>query len=225
MCDRAVALLWWKSREDHNSAMTPTEIGAELVLAGYADQNISRLSKALSDDGRTAKAPGESYRIRIASRAKLDNQYVSIAGHTPIKKSNAVLPSSLFHDSRGYIEKVVAQLNASYEAGLYDCCAVMCRRLAETLLIEAYEAQGKATKLKGSDGHYMVFSGLLAVVESDNCIGISRNALRGLKDFKKLGDLSAHNRRYNAIHDDIDRVRDGLRVASEELLKIAGIVS
>jgi len=46
-----------------------------------------------------------------------------------------------------------------------------------------------------------------------------------LNAFKKLGDLSAHNRRFNADSDDIDRVRGKLRVAAEELLDIANLKS
>jgi hypothetical protein len=42
--------------------------------------------------------------------------------------------------------------------------------------------------------------------------------MKGLRDLKQIGDLSAHNRRFNARQNDIDRVRDGLRVAAEELL-------
>ena len=55
-----------------------------------------------------------------------------------------MLPIDLFDGTRGYIEKVVLQINASFDASLYDCCAVMCRRLLETLIIECYEANGQA---------------------------------------------------------------------------------
>jgi hypothetical protein len=99
----------------------------------------------------------------------------------------------------------------------------MCRRLAETLIIEAYEAKGREAELKGPDGNFLMFAGMLEVVENDKNLGIGRISLKGLKDFKRLGDLSAHNRRYNARRDDLDRVRDGLRVAAEELLNIAGL--
>lgn len=223
--ERAVALLWWYGRDDHNAARSPSDIADDMKTAGYASQNISRLRKQLEDDRRTAKAANGCFRVRITARASLDDSYSSIAGYQPIRRSDSVLPSEIFSGSRGYIEKVVAQLNASYDAGLYDCCAVMCRRLAETLLIEAYEAIGKAATLKDNQDHFLMFSGLLAIIEKDNEIGLSRSAIKGLKDFKALGDLSAHNRRFNARQDDVDRVRDGLRIASEELLKIAHLVN
>ena len=53
-----------------------------------------------------------------------------------------------------------------------------------------------------SHGNFMMFSGLLAHLEADTKINLSRNAKAGLKAFKRLGDLSAHNRRFNAELDD-----------------------
>jgi hypothetical protein len=125
--------------------------------------------------------------------------------------------------TRQYIERVVLQLNASYDAGLFDCCAVMCRRLLETLIIEVYEAVGRAEELKAGDSHFMMFAGLLTKLENDKNLNLGRNSMQGLRDFKTLGDLSAHNRRFNARLDDIDRVRAGLRVATEELLNLADL--
>ena len=221
--DRAVALLWWHSRSDHNAAISPNQLAAEIEAAGYPKQNVTRMRDALLVDPRTAKSGKSHFRVRIDARKDLDAAYGKFAGVKQVRASNSVFPLELFADSRGYIERVVAQLNASYDAGLYDCCSVMCRRLAETLIIEAYEAKGREAALKGPDGNFMMFAGMLEVVENDKTLGIGRIGLKGLKDFKRLGDLSAHNRRYNARRDDLDRVRDGLRVAAEELLNIAGL--
>jgi hypothetical protein len=99
----------------------------------------------------------------------------------------------------------------------------MCRRLLETLIIETYERAGRANEIKGADGHFMMLNALIAFLERDNSVHLGRNAAKGLKDFKQLGDLSAHNRRFNARRNDIDRIRDGLRVAVEELLHLSGL--
>ena len=66
-----------------------------------------------------------------------------------------------------------------------------------------------------------MFSGLLSVVEVDKSLGLGRSSVQALRDFKKLGDLSAHNKCFTARNPDIDQVKDGLRIASEELLHIA----
>ncbi|WP_208543899.1 hypothetical protein [Paenibacillus protaetiae] len=49
-----------------------------------------------------------------------------------------VFSQSLVKHTRGYIEKVVNQINGTYEQGWYDACAVMIRRVIETLIIEAF---------------------------------------------------------------------------------------
>ena len=118
---------------------------------------------------------------------------------------------------------MVRQINASYDFALYDCCAVMCRRLLETLKIEVYEPKGRASDVKGVDAHFFMFAPLRGYLEKDTTLHISRNGFKGLKDFKMLGDLPAHNRRFLAHKDDIDRIRDGLRVAEGELLAVAGL--
>ena len=49
---------------------------------------------------------------------------------------------------------------------------------------------------------------------------IGRNAAQELPKIKKLGDLSAHNRRFNAKKSDIDSIKTGLRVVLEELVHL-----
>jgi hypothetical protein len=137
-----------------------------------------------------------------------------------LKDTGSVIPLGVV-TGRGYLEKVVLQLNVSYDAQLYDCCAVMCRRLVETLTIEVYEQCHRADEIKGADGHFLMLNGLATFFENDKAFNIGRSGLKGLRDFKNLGDLSAHNRRFNAHKEDIDRIRDGLRVAVEELAHLA----
>lgn len=224
--ERARALLWWVGREDPTRGLTAREVCDVLERNGHAKQNISRLQWRLGSDRATAKGGRDAWRLHPRGRKQLDQDYSNLlAVRTPIPATDSMLPRELFHSTRGYIEKVVFQLNASYDQGLFDCCSVMCRRLLETLLIEVYESAARAGEIKDSDGHFFMFAGLLDVFEKDGTLHPSRNAIKGLRDFKVLGDLSAHNRRFNARRDDIDRVRDGLRVAAEELLNLAGMVS
>jgi hypothetical protein len=223
--ERAVALLWWQGVDDADASCTAAQLAAEIEAAGYGQQNATRLRSALEKDKRTTKDRNGAFRLRATSRRTLDDEYLPSLDVQPVRRSNSVLPLELVVGTRQYIERVVLQLNGSYDGSMFDCCAVMCRRLLETLIIEVYETHGRADELKGSDGHFMMFSGLLAKLEADRSFNIGRNSMQGLRDFKKLGDLSAHNRRFNARRDDIDRIRDGLRVASEELLTLAGLVT
>ncbi len=110
-----------------------------------------------------------------------------------------------------------------YDLALYDCCAVMCRRLIETLIIELYEHRNRAIEIKNKGGNFLMLADLIGHVENDPAINLSRNAKTGLRSLKQLGDLSAHNRRHNAVQNDIDRTRDGLRVGAGELLALSGL--
>jgi hypothetical protein len=99
----------------------------------------------------------------------------------------------------------------------------MCRRLLETLIIEVYEHCGRAADIKGTDGNFLMLNGLVSVFEKDTAFNLRRKGIKGLRDFKNLGDLSAHARRFNAQKEDIDGVREGLRIAVEELIHLAAL--
>jgi len=128
--ERAIGVIWWQSRSDTTQSMDVSSIARILHHeAGYAEQNKTRLKNGLTKDKRTAKANGGEFRIRVGARDELDKQFGSIAQIKIAKVTNSVIPVELFQCTRGYIEKVVHQLNASYDCGLFDCTAVMCRRL------------------------------------------------------------------------------------------------
>lgn len=220
--DRAVAAIWWSNVFLSGAGLSPKEIDALMQAAGYAAQNVPRLKQQLMRDTRVVSAKGGRFSISARKLASVADTFKGFSDRQPLPQSDTLLDRDMFAFSRGYLTTVVSQLNVAYDTGLYDCCAVMCRRLLETLIIEAYESKGRAEELKDQSGHFPMFSGLLAFLEADSSIHVGRSALQAMKDFKALGDLSAHNRRYNARKSDIDKVTVGLRVASEELLNIAG---
>ncbi len=226
--DRAAAILWYVGREDITQGMSAAQICKVFLDLGHPKQNISRINANLSANKKMfSRVPGkkDDWRLHPRGRKELDISYESTLGlPKQPKATDSVLPKALFLGTRGYIEKVVLQINASYDSGLYDCCAVMCRRLVETLIIEIYESKTRTIDIKGSDGHFYMLADLLKIFEADSTFTVSRNAKKGLQDFKKLGDLSAHNRRFNARKVDIDQVQGGLRIACEELLHIAKLI-
>ena len=141
---------------------------------------------------------------------------------TPIDK-HIVLSQSLFKPTRGYLEKIVYQINNSYENTCYDACAVMIRRLIEILIIETYEHNHIEFKIKDSNGDFFFLDDLISCCHSESAWNLSRSTKRGLRKLKVLGDLSAHSRRYNTNRDDIDKVTADLRVIAEELLYLSGL--
>lgn len=134
-----------------------------------------------------------------------------------------VLTQSIFRNTRGYIEKIVYQINGSYENGWYDACAVMIRRLIETLIIEVFEYHKIADRIQNQNKDFYFLKELINSVLTEKTWNLSRNSRQALPRLKNIGDLSAHSRRYVAHRADIDKIVNDLRIVSQELLFLANL--
>ena len=134
-----------------------------------------------------------------------------------------VLPFSIVRGTRGYIESVVNQVNGCYERGWYDSCAVMIRRLLETLIIEAFEHNGISTKIKNSTGDFLYLRDLIEAALTEESWNLTRNTKQALPKLKDVGDKSAHSRRFNAHRGDIDKLISSVRVVAQEFVYLAGL--
>jgi hypothetical protein len=138
--------------------------------------------------------------------------------------SEHVLAFSHVKKTRGYLERVVNQINGCYEYGWFDGCAVMMRRMVETLIIECFEAEKIADQIKNPNtGEFYMLKDLISKTLSQPQFNIGRGAKLGLGRLKEIGDYSAHSRRYNANREDIDKVVGDFRVVCQELIYLAKI--
>lgn len=144
------------------------------------------------------------------------------AGTRP--QSQSVLPHSIVSGTRGYIQRVTHQINGTYEKGWFDGCAVMMRRLLETLIIECFEAHGIAANIKNSKtDDFLFLADLISCLLEEPAWNLGRNTKRALPRLKTLGDQSAHSRRYNAHREDIDKLIPDFRTTCQELVYLAGL--
>jgi len=124
--------------------------------------------------------------------------------------------------TRGYIERVVYQINGCYEKGWFDGCAVMMRRLIETLIIECFEKYGIADRIKNpKTGDFLALGDLVDRLIYEPSWNLGRNTKQALPRLKNIGDQSAHSRRYNAHREDIDKLSHDFRVVWQELIYLA----
>jgi len=134
-----------------------------------------------------------------------------------------ILPFAMVRGTRGYIERVTNQINGCYEKGWFDGCAVMMRRLIETLIIECFEEHKIADKIKNPNGDFVYLADLIDKTLQEQGWNLGRNTKQALPRLKSVGDKSAHSRRYNAHREDIDKVSTDFRDVCQELLSIAGL--
>lgn len=148
-------------------------------------------------------------------------------GHPPdeglLPESEQVLPHSVVKGTRGYIEKLVIQINGAYERGWFDACAVMIRRLLETLIIETFEHHKQAATVQNSSGDFLYLKDLITKTLAEPGWNLGRNTKSALPRLKDIGDKSAHSRRFIAHRADIESVIPDLRVVVQELVYLAGL--
>ena len=140
---------------------------------------------------------------------------------TAISPAEMVFPYTLVKGTRDYIEKVAYQINGSYASGWYDACAVMLRRLIETLIVESFECHKIENKIKNSNGDYLYLGDLIIKTLSEQSWSLGRNTKKALPRLKDIGDQSAHSRRYIAHREDIDKVIHDVRIVVQELVYLA----
>lgn len=159
--------------------------------------------------------------VFAAGLQRLVNDTIKPPSEIAVSRDEPVIYMAMVRNTRGYIERVAHQVNGSYANGWYDACAVMLRRLLETLIIECYEAHKIEDRIKDQAGNYLFLKDLVdrTLIEKTWTLGRAVRAV--LPKLKELGDKSAHNRRYNAHREDIDKLLKDLRDTVQELLVLA----
>lgn len=163
----------------------------------------------------------------IISSAKLVQDEVNSVFGPPTEGLHAstqmVILKSLVNGTRGYIEKIANQVNGAYESGWYDACAVMVRRLLETLIIEAFEKHKLDQKIKNNSGDFLYFGDLISRALAEPSWNLSRNCKQALPRLKDIGDKSAHSRRFIAHKGDIEPRLADIRLVVQEFIFLAGL--
>jgi hypothetical protein len=168
-----------------------------------------------------AKKPKD--RAEAARNLQIALKTAVVAAPKP-REDGGIFPLvKLEQTGRGYLVRIGRQINGAHAAGWYDACAVMMRRLLETVIIEAFEAKNLAANIKDTNGDFFMLTKLvgIALAESWN---LGRNVKKELPDLKDAGHKSAHSRYYVAEKDDIDKIAPAFREAVEAFLHISGLL-
>jgi hypothetical protein len=139
-------------------------------------------------------------------------------------RSQSIVYMPLVSNTRSYVEKIANQINGCYENGWFDSCAVMIRRLLETLIIETFEYHKIEEKIK-KNGDYMYLRDLINITLAETTWTLSRNTKSALPKLKAIGDKSAHSRRFIAIRHDVEELKSELRGTIQELVILANLKS
>lgn len=195
-----------------------------LQSIGHPISNHSRLKGYLAKSKEFKKSNSkEKYMIVPTVRQKLQNEYAKILNNEEeILSSNEVLDSNLFLGKRGFLDRLIKQINNCYSNNCFDACAVLMRRVFEITLILAYENNGVESEIK-INGDYVMLERIVANAIQNTTLHISRsrNEYDAIRD---LGNFAAHKIHFNTRKSDIDNIKQTYRVCLEELYYLAGLL-
>lgn len=187
----------------------------------YPEQLTILLAAAKSTTTKLASRNTAARQIRIICEVEIEPQLSDLSA--PLQpKSEPVLAAAVLAKAPSYLQRTLLQANGCYEQRWYEAASVMIRKLVENLIIDVYEQHRKAEEIKNKDGDYLMLSGLVNAVLGQTYWSLQRETKKSLPEIKQLGDRGAHNRRYEANRQDIDKTLPGLRATVDDLAHLAG---
>lgn len=223
--DKVRLLAFFSESRGGSTDFTRDDVVTWFYEIGLPRPNMTRLSKKVAASKEFVRGVAKgTFRLHPKTFADLATKL----GPDSLKSEDVVsadliLPTPLFSNTRGFIESLAKQINASYSYNIFDGCAVLMRRLLEVLLIMTYEHLQIESAIKDASGNYFMLERIANDVKTNTQINLSRDAKSTLDEFRTLGNFSAHKIYYVARRSDLESVRVHFRATIEELLYKAGI--
>ncbi len=199
-------------------------------LASYLSEGVGTSASKRKKTGGLKKSQRSMKKkfVKTQNGYKLERHYKSeLAKNIPNRveptHSNQIIPEQFFDYSRTYLTSIIDQINISFEYGLYDACAVLMRRLMETLLIEIYIQKGISDEIK-ENKNFIPLERMINHALAKNDFHWNRNSTKDFAAVKKLGDVAAHDRTYITHKSDIEDVKIHYRRLIQEIANLAGLV-
>jgi hypothetical protein len=222
LTDSALAVLWWHDKNTPGHELSAGDIARLLEKHSLGRPNTTRLGDGLMRTKKVLRSTKGLLKLKATARGDVEELVRrAIGAKSPtIPAETAFLPEEAWKGTRGYIEKVCAEINGCHQFGFWNALSVLVRRLVETLLIEVYEAKKIETEIKGADGNYLMLRDIISRTLSQAHFHLGRDARKALDAVKELGDRAAHNRRFCATAGDVAKIESGLRVVVDELIAL-----
>jgi hypothetical protein len=221
--DKVCYLAFYHLRTKKLLQFSPRDASKWLVEIGGATPNVFRLGRSLRAS-RNAVRHGAGYRLRGEFVRNLDKKFPALGEIAQnVDDNGSILPEVEYRGTRGYIEVLAKQINASYEHNLFDGCAVLMRRLLEILLVLSYRNLGIDDAIKDPSGNYQMLEGIVANAKANKTLNLSRNSKATAETFRELGNFSAHKIEYTCRREYLAPEIQAYRAIVTELLHKSGI--
>lgn len=225
--DQAVLICYYHYKETGESQFEPKGIQALFSDFGFNTINVSRVKKALIEKRkmRTIKGMQSTLEFIPTVLQKLESQYASLWNDTEnIESSSELIDEIKFCGKRGYLDRLIKQINHTYSHNCFDACAVLMRRLFEILLVLTYQNAGIEDAISNPDGTHKMLEGIVKDAVKNKTLAISPRISQNFDAFREVGNYSAHSITYTAGQKDITDIQRDYRVMMEDLYNRAGLM-
>jgi len=217
------SIAYYEYATNENPTFILAETADFLKSVGHPISNMSRLKGYLTKSKSFRKVSDGVYMLTPATRDQLATEYGCFLHDEEYIESNSeVLDETLFCGKRGFLDKLIKQINHCYKNQCYDACAVCMRRVFEITLIHAYEKLGIQDDIK-KDGEYVMLEKIVANAVGNSTLALSR-VKKEYDSIREIGNYAAHRVFYNTRKKDIDDIKRLYRVCLEELYYKAGFL-
>ncbi|WP_342487606.1 DUF4145 domain-containing protein [Bacillus sp. FSL M8-0266] len=223
--DKTKLLCYFFMKNEEALEFNMNDVKKWFLNTGLSSPNTSRLRRNIIKSKDFIRgSTNDIYKLSLVCIKNLEEKFPELNIKTEdIANNNSILPEGLYLNTRGYIENLAKQINASYEFNIFDGCAVLMRRLLEVLLIHTYEKYSIQQQIQDEKNNYFMLEKIVSDAKVNKSIGLSRNTKNSLDDYRTLGNFSAHKIHFNCRRSDIDKVLFEYRATIEELLYKSGI--
>lgn len=225
--DQAVLICYYHFKETGESQFEPKGIQALFSDFGFNAINVTRVKKALLEKHkmRTLKGMQSTLEFVPTILQELESQYASLwIDIESIESSSELIDENKFCGKRGYLDKLIKQINHTYGHNCFDACAVLMRRLFEILLVLTYQNTGNEAVISKPDGTHFMLEAIVKDAVQNKALGIPARISKNFDAFREVGNNSAHSITYTAGQKDVTDIQRDYRVMMEDLYNRAGLM-
>lgn len=227
--EQAKYICFYQYKENGVTSFSMSDISHWFIDFGYSQINVSRLKSNL------IKGKNKSFTISKTNKdlvefipIQLENliQELNVLWNDTetVVSNSELLDEGKFCGKRGYLDKLIKQINHTYKNNCYDACAVLLRRVFEIILVLSFQKNGIENEITKPDGTHMMLEGITKKAAGNIILKIPKRISDNFDSFRDVGNSSAHNITYIAIRKDIDNISRAYRVMLEELYNKAGLL-
>lgn len=227
--ERAKLLCFYEYKESGEDHFTMPKISDLIVRSGFSEPNSSRLKGKLTKGNQKVFIPAKgakgTFEFIPVILQELEKTFEDTwIDHETVQSFSEIIDETKFTGKRGYLDKLIKQINNTYVNNCYDGCAVLMRRLFEIMLVLSYQNLKIDDEIKDKNGTgYVMLDSIVKNALNNATLKLSR-IKKEFDTFRRVGNFSAHNITYTAGKKDIDDIKLSYRVMLEELYDKAGLI-